>query len=162
MMSWRIRISDNYFLDEFIPPEMYQKFGEKSLLWLRPDVVRIAQALRHFFGAVTINNWSHNGEVTAEMFLKLPKAIQDEYFTQSGIRLHNSETGALFSQHKYGCAADLKFKTVDPDTVRRFIVANYHEKFRPLGLRRMEAQTKTWVHVDIGNTGSSELVIFNP
>ncbi len=160
-MMKRIRISDNFFLDEFIPPEMYRRFGEKSLLWLRPDVVRIAQALRHLFGACTINDWSQEGEINALEFLKLPNAIKGKSYTESGIRLPDSKTGATFSMHKYGCAADLKFKDTDPDTIRRFIIANYHEKFRPLGLRRMEAQTPTWVHVDVGNTGWSELTIFN-
>jgi len=161
-MSWRIRISDNFFLDEFIPPKMYRQFGERSLLWLRPEVVRICQALRNIFGPCMINDWSQEGKINAVKFLKLPETIQDKFYTQSGIRLPDSKVGAAFSMHKYGGASDKKFKNADPDVVRRYIIANYHDKFRPLGMRRMEGLTPTWVHTDCGNTGSSELTIFNP
>ncbi len=158
----RIRVSDNFFLDEFIPPELYHLFGERSMLWLRPQVVRISQSLRNIFGPCTINNWSQDGEVNPEEFLKFPESKQEQFYHESGLRMPDTKTGAKFSMHKYGCAADLKFINSDPDTVRRYIKAHYYEVFRPLGMTRMEARTPTWVHCDCGNTGSRELIIFNP
>jgi len=158
----RIRVSDDFFLDEFIPPEMYLRFGALSMQWLRPEVVKSSQILRNIFGPSVINNWSQGGKVSAEEFLKYPIEVQEQFYTESGIRLPGTQTGATFSMHKYGCAADQKFKNADPDTVRKFIKSNYHKTFKSAGITRLEAHTPTWVHHDCANTGSKELIVFNP
>jgi len=140
----RIKVTDNFYLDEFVHPEIYKEFGERSRLFIRPELFKIAQAVRNQFGPVMINTWYSGGD-----------------FEESGLRLPNTKTGAKYSMHKFGCAIDLH-PYAHPFVIRAYVEKNYKEIFKPLGLTRMEAETKTWVHLDVGNTGSDELVIFNP
>jgi hypothetical protein len=58
----RIQVSDNFYLDEFIDPVTYNKFGYKSQRYIRQEVINIAQLLRDFTGlSITINNWATGG-----------------------------------------------------------------------------------------------------
>ncbi len=141
----RIKITDNFYLDEFVPPELYWEFGAKSMYWIRPELFQIAQAVRDYFGITYINTWWEGGNRK-----------------ESGLRLPNSTTGAELSLHKFGGAIDPKCERATADDVRQYVAGNYYKIFKPLGLTRMEARTKTWVHLDIANTGSNELIIFNP
>jgi hypothetical protein len=158
----RVRVSKDFFLDEFIHPELYARFGTKSLLWIRPEIIVIAQEIRNLFGKTIINNWSANGAFTPDEFLKLNRKMQDGYFTESGLRLPLTSIGAKYSMHKYGCAVDLKFTDVTPQEVRDYLIKYYKLKFQPLGLTRMEDETPSWVHVDIANTASQNLIVFKP
>ncbi len=158
----RLRVSNDFFLDEFIPPEMYARFGNQSLLWIRPEIITIVQVLRNIFGITIINNWSAKGSISSDEFLRLPLNVQKGYFTESGLRLPKTGTGADYSMHKFGCAADLKFTSVTPDEVRKYIRGNYKERFQQLGLTRMEDSTQSWLHVDIGNTVCRDLIIIKP
>ena len=158
----RARVSNDFFLDEFIHPALYARFGERSIMWLRPEVIAIAQAVRNIFGKTIINNWSAKGDYPPEVFLKLKESTRKGYFTESGLRSPDTATGAKFSMHKYGCAVDLKFVDATPDEVRKYIAGHYKDKFQHLGLTRFEGMTPSWVHLDIANTGSRELIVFNP
>lgn len=141
----RIQITKNFYLDEFVHPEVYSRFQGRSRLFIRQELFEIAQAVRDQFGAIYINTWSHGGGLK-----------------ESGLRLPDTTTGAKFSMHKYGCAIDIHPLEAKPSAVREFVKAHYEDIFKPLGLKRMEANTPTWVHLDVGNTGSDELLIFNP
>ena len=134
-MLKRIEISKNFFLDEYVTREFYEKFGEKCIWWIRPEVIRIDQFLRdRFHVSMIINNWWNGGERQ-----------------QSGLRYPVSGVGAGDSLHKFGCASDKVFVDKGPEwysEVRRDIVKNFKELYQPLGLTTIEANTETWLHTD--------------
>ena len=156
----RIKVSKDFFLDEFIPPEMYGRFEAHALMWIRPEIISIAQELRNTFGRTIVNNWSAGGNNSPEEFFSFNKELQKGFFTESGLRLPVTTTGAKYSMHKFGCAADLKFVHVSPDEVRKYIVRHYKSRFQTLGLTRIEKDTPTWLHIDIANTNSTNLIVF--
>ena len=158
----RIRVSEDFYLDEFVAPEIYARFGEKSILWLRPEIFNIAQVLRNRFGKVIVNNWSGNGRNEAKEFLRLPLKTQKTRFTESGLRSPDTRTGAKYSLHKFGCAADFKFTDAEPEKVRVHILTN-QRSYMNLGVRRIEADTPSWLHVDLGNTNHlNKIFVFKP
>ena len=53
--------SKNFLVEEFVPQKIYEKYGDASLWFVDPKIVKIAQLIRDYFGkSMTINNW-HNG-----------------------------------------------------------------------------------------------------
>ena len=136
--SQRVRISKNFFLDEYVTPSFYNKWGSKGIWWIRPELITIDQSIRDRFDVpMIINNWARGGGRT-----------------QSGLRYPEAEIGAGDSLHKFGCASDTKFSGVSEDfydAVREDIQKNFIELYKPLGLTTIEADTKTWLHKDTRN-----------
>ncbi len=158
----RVKVTEDFYLDEFVTPEIYARFGEKSILWVRPEIFNIAQVLHNRFGKVIINNWADNGQRTAKDFLQLPLNVQKRYFRESGLRTPDTHTGAKYSLHKFGCAADFKFTDAEPEEVRIHILTN-QRSYMNLGMRRIEADTPTWLHADLGNTNHrNQILVFKP
>ncbi len=82
----RIKVSDNFYLDEFINPVTYNKFGVKSQRYIRPELIKIAQMIRSYTGlSCEINNWATGGA-----------------YEESGLRDFTTSTGATYSAHKFG------------------------------------------------------------
>ena len=154
----RIRLTNNFFLDELLPPELYQQFGHKARWFIRKEVVETLQLMRDRFGPVIVNNWSDGGRLSAQEFLALPEHERKHKFTESGLRLFSTTTGSPYSLHKYGCAADPKFLKVPVEEVKSEIIKNYHD-FKQTGMTTMEAGTKGWIHFDIRNTCQRGLLI---
>jgi hypothetical protein len=154
----RIRLTNNFFLDELVPPELYLQFGANARWFIRKEVIYLLQHLRSRHGAIVVNDWSLHGERSAEEFLSLPKQEQKAFFTESGFRLFNTGTGASFSMHKFGAAADAKFLQAKVEDVRDEIKLHYPD-YRKIGMTAIEGNTKTWLHFDIRNTGSKQLLI---
>lgn len=147
----RIKVSDNFYLDEFINPTTYNKFGSKSRRYIRPELIRIAQCIRSFTGlSCTINNWAAGGA-----------------YKESGLRDFNTSTGAGYSAHKFGAGMDLKIGELSSHDMAKIITDNYEEIFKELGVTRIENPNFTkgnrdWLHIDVLWTGSEELQIVNP
>lgn len=136
-MPTRIRLSRNFFLDEYIPKELYLKWYLKKphylLGLLDPRLVHIDQVMRKRFGPTTINNWIHGGERQ-----------------WSGIRTPDSDYYSFFSQHSWGRASDKVFRDAKADEVRKDIKENYDKIYKPLGLTCIEDKVN-WVHSDCRN-----------
>ncbi len=143
-----MQLTPNFILQEFIDPATHAKFGDASLWFIDPRLVRVVQAIRMLTGrSIAINNWHTGGA-----------------FKESGFRPASTETGASMSQHKFGRAADLKFKDLGPTEALKIVQANYAQ-LRTLGLTCVEdpAFTPTWLHIDVRNTANSEnLLIIKP
>jgi hypothetical protein len=136
--------SKHFIIQELVPKEIYDYLGADKSYWLiEPRLWTLIDFFRDYFGvAVTINDWHTGGR-----------------FNESGFRLSNSKTGAALSQHKFGRAADLKFKGLDNyEEIRQVVIDNW-PKFKEAGLTTIEAGTETWLHVDIRDTSTSELLI---
>jgi hypothetical protein len=131
----RIEISKNFFLDEYVTREFYDKWGEKCIHWIRPEVIHIDQFLRdRFHVKMIINDWWIGGERQ-----------------QSGLRYPESKIGAGDSLHKFGCASDKIFVDMGPEwyaEVRRDIINHFMDLYQPIGLTTFEANTETWLHTD--------------
>lgn len=145
-----MNITKNFEIQEFVPPEIYNKYGEKSTWFISPEIPIIAQELRDslsdkFSGnrvIVKINDWHTGGDYKYSGYR--PPNIDDEI------------KGAFLSQHKLGKAMDIKVylnnNKLDPKEIYKFILDN-KTKFMNLGLTTMEDinYTKTWNHLDCRN-----------
>lgn len=130
------KISKNFIIQEFVPEDIYKRFGNSSIWFIDQKIVDIAQLLRTNFGKpVYINNWHLGG------------ACQESSF-----RSPNTSTGAVYSQHKAGRAIDLRIKDFDPEEIREYI-RNTFSIWNDLGLTTIEKNTPTWVHIDCRWTG---------
>lgn len=137
-----MELTRNFILQEFVDPDIYALLGDKCLALIDNRIIGIAQVLRDYFGVpVTINNWYEGGN-----------------YKESGLRKFLSNTGAQFSQHKFGRAIDMKLEDMDAEEVRKEVIRKW-KMFRGYGLTTMESGTPTWVHVDCRYTGMDELLI---
>lgn len=144
----RIEATPNFFLDEFIDPSTYASRGEKSLSLMDHRIIVFAQWLRETLGKpITINNWATGGQ-----------------YRESGLRTFNTNTGAKWSQHKYGRAIDIKCKDATPNQI--FAILKAHESYLIQSqicttIENLEF-SKTWIHCDCRFTGKNEFLIVNP
>lgn len=135
-----MKISEHFIIEEFVDPVSYQARGDKSRELIDIRLVNCAELVRELTGApVTINNWHEGGQ-----------------YKESGLRRSDTETGAKYSQHKFGRAADLKVKGWKAEDVRNLIRENW-ELFKAVGLTTIELDTPSWVHIDVRYTGLSTL-----
>ena len=140
-------ISKNFIIQEFVPQSVYEKWGEKSIWFVQPRIILLAQFLREKFGRpVTINDWHNGGS-----------------YQERGYRLPDSPTGGYQSQHKFGNAIDFNIYDLTPDEIRHEILAN-QSVFMSNGLTTLEdaAYAPTWVHGDCRNTRMDEILIVKP
>lgn len=135
----------HYFcLEELVDKPIFEKFGVNVLWFLDRSLVMCLDRLRDTVGPLTINNWHVGGS-----------------FHESGLRLFDTQTGAFFSQHKYGKAFDLKPQKITVEQLYLHIVAN-HEKYPQITTIENPAKTKTWLHVDSRWHEGNELLIVEP
>lgn len=118
---------------ELVPPEVYQARGEKAWELLDPAALVTLDALRTHFGPVTVNDWRWGGS-----------------YKESGFRTAQSETGAVYSQHRYGRAFDCKFAETTPQAVYEYVLA-HPEQFPHLTTLEDIRYTPTWLHIDVRN-----------
>jgi hypothetical protein len=130
----RIKVSDNFFLDEFIDDKTYKEEVDNGLSKIDQRLIKIAQFIRTKTGkTVVINNWIGGGK-----------------FKESGLRRHDTSTGAPLSQHKLGKAIDVKQLGMTGKLWRKFVEENAKELY-DLGVRRIEDEsiTPSWLHIDL-------------
>lgn len=130
----RIKVSNNFWLDEYIPEHLYREFMDRPdpkphiLIGLIDRRVIIAdQKLREHFGPVTINNWWYKG-----------------VRNWSGIRTPGSPYFSNTSQHTFGRASDKIFANATAEEVRNYIRIHH----LTLGITCIEQNT-SWVHSDV-------------
>lgn len=139
-----MKLTTNFDLHEFIHPDIFVRIGERSADFLHPMLPVTCQEIKDMLDdTVTINNWKWGGK-----------------FESSGLRLPHGGVGAALSAHRFGTAADLKFKTRTPIEVQEMILDN-HERF-PYITRMENAEiTKTWLHIEVGSRHGN-IIVFNP
>lgn len=114
-------------------PEVFTSRGVRCWELLNAKLLITIDALRARFGAIGINSW-HSGGTLRE----------------SGLRPWNTLTGAVWSEHKYGCAMDLHPKDISPVEMQREVLA-HPDAFPFLTCMEDAAKTVTWLHVDVRN-----------
>lgn len=134
----------HFILQELVGPEIFQARGERAWELLQPAILITLDRVHDLFGAVTVNNWHAGGD-----------------FKESGLRNFNTLTGALYSMHKYGGAMDMKFRTVTPEEVSKYLL-EHRTDFPELTCLENAEITKTWLHADCRNHSKSWIVVVNP
>jgi hypothetical protein len=140
----RVRVTENFFLDEFIDPSTYAARGARSIELMDMRIILAVQYIRDHLGPVTVNNWVNGGKRRL-----------------SGLRPHNTTTGARWSQHKYGRAIDMQVQGKTPAEVHQFIMDNerlFIEKQWITTIEELE-DTPTWTHIDCRYTGMDKMNI---
>ena len=146
MTKGRIRVEKNFFLDEFIPREIYYTTPNWRLFRaIDPRLFTLHQAVRDRFGSMTLNNYYIGGNRN-----------------ESGLRLPSHGYYSMFSCHPYGRAGDSVFrKSVDINEVWEDIQKNYNKIYKPLGLTSIEkGKHITWLHMGMGNMLSDDDDLF--
>lgn len=144
----RVRISENFHLDEFVDPHTYFSRADKGKGLMDPRVFDIVQLLLEKYGKpLGINNWwanMRNYKGNSLEFLQACEAAR--FFVWSGYRSPICTIGAKNGAHYSGQAADPK----GPGKFLFDIVKKNAEEFYNIGLRRLEDPkiTPTWLHVD--------------
>jgi len=134
----------HFRLEELVGPEIFKTYGDRCWELLRVGILVTIDTLQERYGKIVINDWLWSGQ-----------------FHESGLRDPMTPTGAARSQHKFGGAFDLKFKTTTPIEVQKDILT--HPENTPL-LTTMEnaAATVTWLHVDDRNHNQPGIWVVNP
>lgn len=141
----RYKISENFYLDEVMHPDVYKKFGKKSRWFIDQRLIDIVQYIRTATAEpITINTWFDGGR-----------------FKERGLRNPATTTGAKYSQHKFGKALDFTVSGMTADEVREKILGEWKQDLMNLGLTAIEAGV-SWVHIDVRNTGVDDIMIFYP
>jgi len=147
-----IRVSENFFLWEFVPRNILYRLEERALLLIDSRIIEVAQYLRKMYGKTFINTYGIKG-----------------HLQNSGFRPCDAGIGAEFSQHKYGRAVDLKFPETSHAIIFKQITTgeSIQKDLYQLGARRLEdiEDTPTWIHIDLGegkDVIENKLKVFNP
>jgi uncharacterized protein YcbK (DUF882 family) len=112
---------------ELMPSAEYEKHW---LILMDERLLMSLDAIReHYNRPVTVNNWHSGGQ-----------------FSLRGFRPMNSKTGAKFSQHKFGRAADFDVQGISPEQVRKDIRSGLFP------LVTCIENNVNWVHIDVRNT----------
>lgn len=138
MPEYPIHNSPYFDIREWVDKQTWQALGVRCQWLIDPAIVRVADLLRELADApVKINTWHY--------------AKKGEHVYQSsGYRRKTDPTGAAYSQHRMGRAADFKVSGFSSSLVH-ILINNNKEAFKMMGLTTLEALsfTPTWVHCDV-------------
>lgn len=133
MPEYPLHNSPYFDVREMVDANTFKALSVNASWLIDPKIVRVLDLLREKLGApVVVNNWHTGGP-----------------FKSSGFRSMSDKTGAMFSQHRRGCAADVKVSGKTPNEILFVINANFQE-FKAAGLTTIEDVnfTPTWLHLD--------------
>ena len=142
----RVKVSRDFYLDEFINDDIYKRFGASSVWFIDPKIVAVAQLVRDLTHCpVTINNYATGGR-----------------YKNSGLRKLSGGIGAKYSQHRYGRAIDVKVSGMTPKEVFQ-IISDNEDLFMRAGLTVIEKLkfTPTWLHLDVRTTAMDSIWLVN-
>jgi len=133
----RYKVSKNFNLDELINPTIYKRWGAKSIRYIDPRLIWIAQYIRdEIQRPVTINNWA-NGRT----------------FKNSGLRWYKENKYGDYSRHLFGSCIDIKVKNLSGRDLYLFVLDHF-EELNNLGLTTVENYkfTRSWLHLSTETT----------
>lgn len=138
----------NFTIEELVPKATYTKYGAKCWLLFDDRLLFALDCLRGQFGLTTINTWI-NGGVWEYRGWRPPEYVNKK---------------APLSQHFFGRAADMNFRNHSAESVREWLKLHYRIELlgqRGCVIKRIENGT-SWLHIDVGNTDSSDILFFDP
>lgn len=143
------KISTHFYLYEFVPKEIYERWGDRSVWFVDRRIILLADFVRDRFGkGMIINNWHDGGQ-----------------FNYRGFRQRSCEIGGELSQHRFGRAIDFNIVGLTPVEVYKDIIDNQDMYIRA-GVTTVEdiEYTNGWTHLDIrpSTTDTNQLLIVKP
>lgn len=125
----RIKISEHFYLDEVVCPEIYNKCTGISASFFSERVILGVEKLRRALDKpISINTWAQGGQ-----------------FKYSGIRPMDCKEGAKWSDHKFGHAADIRIDGIHSFDIQAYLEQNWSE-YSPF-FTAIEKHTDGWTHV---------------
>lgn len=117
---------------EFVDRATYEKYGERSLMFMDQRIVWAVDQIREALDTgIIINDWKWGGN-----------------YEWSGLRTKESPWYNPYSQHSFGRALDIKVKDMDAEEVREVLMNAQN----PIAhITAIELDTPTWVHIDCRN-----------
>jgi len=153
----------NFYIHEFVAPEIWEKWGTRSLRYIQEAIIRGTQFLRTNSGLpVTVNNYKTGG-TCKDSGTRTKESYERMYGKSKG----QSKYLATYSMHKFCGATDLKIGSLTSHQMAA-LVEKYEKELMALGIRRIENPDKTkgknrdWLHIDTGNTGLDYIVKVDP
>lgn len=134
----------HFVIQELVHPSIHAQWGDRAWEFLDPRLLQSLDQLREYFGPIIVNDW-HTGGTHVD----------------SGLRQFASVIGAAMSQHKFGRAADCKFKNTTPLGASSIITA-MPSRFPLITTLEDVLKTVTWLHVDVRNNPDAGLRIVQP
>lgn len=131
-----MQISPHFVLQDFIPKEVFKRYKEKSVRFISPSIINMAEAIHDRFNAkVIINNWYNYIE-------------NDYYYNYSGYRPPLCKIGSFMSPHKQGLALDIKIKGLSTSEIKQDIIDNYNKMYKDSGITTIKKEdNKNHVHL---------------
>lgn len=129
----------HFALQEFVGPDVYERFGDRAWQFLDPRMVKGIDEFREYIGrSVWINTWHIGGDRS-----------------ESGLRIPEYGYYSTFSQHSFGRAVDHLVEGMEPAEVQNIWRSMAHT----FGIGGLEL-APTWTHADWRM--ADKLVIFEP
>ena len=153
----------NFYVHEFVAPEIWEKWGIRSLRYIEEAIIRGTQLLRTESGLpVTVNNYLTGGTYKDSG----TRTLQSYQRMYGGKAKGQSKYLATYSMHKFCGASDLKIGKLSSHQMAE-LVFKYENELMEIGIRRIENPDKTkgyrdWLHIDTGNSGLDYIVKVNP
>lgn len=123
-------IPKHFAIHELVPEHVFQARGDKAIELLDPRLLITLDTLREKFGVITVNNWFWGGNRQ-----------------WSCLRTEKSPHGSMFSQHRFGRAADCLFKSFSAEEIRKHILKN-PDQFPHITFLELDTD---WLHFDVRN-----------
>lgn len=154
-----IPTTPNFHPKELLDRATYAKLGDAGMRYFRPEIIRALDWIWASYPTtgkrkITVNDWAWGGK--------------REW---SGLRLPGSPFYSTYSGHSWGAAIDFVPEGITPAEMRSWILKQHAnaeaQKFSIascpiLGVRRMELDTPTWVHIDCLEHNSPGIWMVNP
>lgn len=154
----------NFYAHEFVAPEIWEKWGTRSIRYIQESIIRGAQFLRNKAGVgVTICNYKFGGTYRDSG----TRTLQSYERMYGGKTKGKAKYLATYSMHKFTGAADLKIGKLTSHQMAA-LVDKYEKELMEIGIRRIENPDKTkgrnrdWLHIDTANTGLDYIIKVNP
>ncbi len=144
----RVKISDNFYLDEFIHPKIYERFGRTSTRYLNPGIVKAVELVRKGFNeerkmhiphakeiGIYINTWGTGGNLI-----------------NSGVRdFLNPHKKNSRSRHYYSMCADMHLNGARDERELYNHIIKHSEFYFKKGISTIEDFnfTPAWCHISI-------------
>ena len=142
----------HYIIQELVDANTYDLYGEHAWQYFDINSLHMIDDLweycnKYIFSEkpiIIINNWNWGGR-----------------YNWSGLRTIFCEIGADRSMHRFAKGFDLKFKGLDQpeeyEEMRRIILKHQDHPLL-VKIARIEADTKSWLHIDSANIPDSKRI----
>ena len=137
-------IKDYFRIEEFVCPDVYNRFGEAAWDFLDRDMLEVALFIRVGTGLpMYINNWVWGGDKSQRgLRCNVCPLVKEKTYLEK----------PYMSAHRFGKGWDFNIKGMTSEEVRTWIKEN--EIYLPHKIR-LELDTPTWTHVDTMQYGMS-------